>query len=62
MLEIILSLNLSGHNDTLTEASNIIEELYKSVGIQNDGHYPNALDKFHTNKMELPSRILEQIA
>ena len=28
-LQILLGLNLSGHTDTLTEASNLIDELYK---------------------------------
>ena len=28
-LEILLGLKLSGHTDTLTEASNLIDELYK---------------------------------
>ena len=28
-LEILLGLKLSGHSDTLTEASNLIDELYK---------------------------------
>ena len=33
-LEILLGLKLSGHNSTLTEASNLIEELYKRGEIQ----------------------------
>ena len=28
-LEVLLGLKLSGHTDTLTEASNLIDELYK---------------------------------
>ena len=45
-LEILLGLKLSGHTDTLTEASNLIDELYKRGEIQNKQQYRNALDKF----------------
>ena len=45
-LEILLGLKLSGHSDTLTEASNLIDELYKLGEIQNKQQYRNALDKF----------------
>ena len=34
-LEILLGLILSGHGDTLTEASNLIDEVYKRGEIQN---------------------------
>ena len=34
-LEVLLGLKLSGHTDTLTEASNLIDELYKRGEIQN---------------------------
>ena len=34
-LEILLGLKLSGHTDTLTEASNLIDELYKRGETQN---------------------------
>ena len=47
-LEVLLGLKLSGHNDTLTEASALIDELYKRGEIQNKQHYRNALDKFST--------------
>ena len=47
-LEILLGLKLSGHTDTLTEASNLIDELYKLGEIQNKQQYRNALDKFLT--------------
>ena len=47
-LEILLGLKLSGHTDTLTEASNLIDELYKRGEIQNEEQYRNALDKFNT--------------
>ena len=33
-LEVLLGLKLSGHSDTLTEASNLIDELYKQGEIQ----------------------------
>ena len=47
-LEILLGLKLSGHTDTLTEASALIDELYKRGKIQNKRQYRNALDKFNT--------------
>ena len=45
-LEILLGLKLSGHTDTLTEASNLIDELYKRGEIQNEQQYRNAINKF----------------
>ena len=48
-LEILLGLKLSGHTDTLTEASALFNELYKQGEIQNKQQYRNALDKFLTN-------------
>ena len=48
-LEVLLGLKLSGHTDTLTEASNLIDELFKRGEIQNKQQYRNALDKFLTN-------------
>ena len=47
-LEILLGLKLSGHTDTLTEASNLIDELYKRGEIQNKQQHRNALKKFST--------------
>ena len=47
-LEILLGLNLFGHTDTLTEASNSKDELYKRGEIQNKQQYRNAFNKFHT--------------
>ena len=35
-LEILLGLKFSGHTDTLTEASNLIDELYKGGELQNE--------------------------
>ena len=45
-LEVLLGLKLSGHTDTLTEASNLIDELYKRGEIQNKEQYRNAINKF----------------
>ena len=45
-LEVLLGLKLSGHTDTLTEASNLIDELYKRGETQNKQEYQNALNKF----------------
>ena len=47
-LEILLGLKISGHTDTLTEASNLIDELYKRGEIQNKQQYRNAPNKFST--------------
>ena len=47
-LEISLGLKLIGHTDTLTEASNLIDELYKKGKIQNEQQYQNAHNKFST--------------
>ena len=48
-LEILLGLKLIGHTDTLTEASNLIDELYKRGEIQNKQQYRNALNKFSSH-------------
>ena len=47
-LEILLGLKISGHTDTLTEASNLIDDLYKRGEIQNKQQYRNALNKFNS--------------
>ena len=47
-LEVLIGLKLSDHTDTLTEASNLIDELYKRGEIQNKQQYRNALKKFQT--------------
>ena len=47
-LEVLLGLKLSGHSDTLTEASNLIDQLYRLGEIQNKQQYRNALNKFQT--------------
>ena len=48
-LEVLLGLKLSGHSDTLSEASNLIDELYKRGEIQNKQQYRNANNKFSSN-------------
>ena len=48
-LEVLLGLKLSGHTDTSSEASNLIDELYKRCEIQNKQQYRNALNKFLTH-------------
>ena len=48
-LEVLLGLKLSGHTDTLTEDSNLIDHLYNLGEIQNKKQYRNALDKFLTH-------------
>ena len=45
-LKILQRLKLFGHTDTLTEASNLIDELYKRGEIQNKQQYQNAIKKF----------------
>ena len=47
-LEILLGLKLSGHTDLLTEASNLIDELYKRGEIQIEQQSRNALSKLST--------------
>ena len=47
-LEILTGLKLSGHTDTPTEASNLIDELYKRGEVQNKQQNRNALNKFST--------------
>ena len=38
-LEVSVGLKLTGHTNTLTEAINIIDELYKTGEIQNEQQY-----------------------
>ena len=47
-LEVPLGLKLTGHTDVFTEATNLIDELYKRGEIQNEQHYRNAPNKFQT--------------
>ena len=48
-LEILLGLKLSGHTETLTEASSLIDELYKRDEKQDEQQCRNALIKVSTN-------------
>ena len=45
-LEILLGLKLSGQTDTLTEACNLKDELYKRGEMESKQQYRNALNKF----------------
>ena len=47
-LEVLLGLKLSGHSNTLREASNLLDELYRRGEIENEQQYRNALSKFST--------------
>ena len=47
-LDVLLGLKLSGYTDTPAAASTLIEESYKSGGIQNEEQYRDALNKIHT--------------
>ena len=47
-LEILPGLKLSGHIDTLTEISNLIDEIHKRGEIENKQLYRNALNIFST--------------
>ena len=47
-LEILLELRLSGHTDTITEASNLMDELYNRGEVQNQQQHRNAPNKFST--------------
>ena len=47
-LAVLLGLKLSGYTNTLTEASNLIDELYRIGKTQNKQQYGNALNKFQT--------------
>ena len=46
--ENLLGLKPSGHTNTLKEAGNLINEIYKRGEIQNEQQFRNALNKFHT--------------
>ena len=61
-LDVLLASKLSRHTNILTRASNLIEELYSKAEIENEQQNRNALRKFFTKKMELPSKFSEQIA
>ena len=48
-LEILLGLKLSRHSDALSEARNLIDELYKRGDTQNKQQNRNAPNKFSTH-------------
>ena len=48
-LETLLGVNLSGHTDTLTKASNLKDESSKRGEIPKEQQYRNDLDKFCNN-------------
>ena len=53
-LEIVLELKLSGHTDTLTKASNLIDELYKRSEVQSEQRYGTSLDNLKSsNELEI---------
>ena len=45
-LEVLLGLKLSGHTDTLTEASNLIDEIYKIVKYKKNNNIEMLLIQF----------------
>ena len=47
-LEILLGLKISGHTDTLTEVSNLKDELYRRGDIKNEQQYRIAPNNFQT--------------
>ena len=56
-LEILLGVKLSGYFDILTEASNLIDEVYKRGEIQNEKQYRNAPNELNSQRLELSSKI-----
>ena len=48
-LDVLLELKISGPTDTLTEACNLIDELYKTGEKVNKQQNRNALDEFFYN-------------
>ena len=47
-LEVLLGSKLNGHTNTLTEASTLIDQIYKRGETPNKLQYRNALSKFST--------------
>ena len=45
-LGVVLALKLSGHTNTLTEASSLLDELNKKVEMEIDQEHRNALGTF----------------
>ena len=55
-LEVLLGFKISGHSETLTEASNLIDHLFRMGKIQKEQQYRNAIIKFSKMLMELHSK------
>ena len=47
-LQVLLGLKLAGHTDTLIEASQLLDALFKKGEIKTEQQYRNAIDKFTT--------------
>ena len=60
-LEVLLRIKLNGHADTLTEASNLLDDLNKKGEIQNEEQCRNSLNKIYSIRTELPIKLVEQI-
>ena len=60
-LNFLLGLNLPGHTDALTEASNALDDLNKRCEIETEQQYRNAPDKFHTYQLGVLSKHLDEI-
>ena len=61
-LEVSQCLKPSGHRDTLPEASNLLDEIYRRGEIQSEQYNSRALDNLYSLRIELPSKLLKQIA
>ena len=61
-LEVSLGSKLCGQTITVTEPSNLKDELYKCGEKQNEQQYRNAPDNVYTDWMEPANKLLEQIA
>ena len=61
-IDVLLELKLSGYTDTLTKARNVIDDLHKRCEVPNAKRYRNALGNFYRQKVDLPCKLLEQIA
>ena len=46
-LQVLLGLKLAGHTDTLIEASQLLDALFKKGEIETEQQYRNAIDKFN---------------
>ena len=60
-IEVLLRYKPSGHTDTLTEASHLLDELYKRAEMETEQQYPKALGKFRTKIKKLPTKLLQKV-